>query len=185
MLKWRQPGLVLVAASLQILFLVNIAEFLYPGYSVSSNFISDLGVGPWPSSGLFTGSVILFGLMMLLTASILFERGGSLLWLLLAISGLGAVGVGVFNEHLGPPHVLSALLAFGFGNLAAIYSFKVTRPPLSYVCIGLGAVGLGALVLVGAGADLGLGKGGMERMIFYPGAFWGLAYGTYLMASEK
>jgi hypothetical protein len=43
-----KPGSWLLYASLEVLFLVNIAEFLYPGYSVSQNYISDLGVRPEP-----------------------------------------------------------------------------------------------------------------------------------------
>jgi hypothetical protein len=43
-----EPGSWLLYASLEVLFLVNIAEFLYPGYSVSQNYISDLGVRPEP-----------------------------------------------------------------------------------------------------------------------------------------
>jgi len=32
---------------------------------------------------------------------------------------------------------------------------------------------------------LGLGPGGMERMIFYPGIFWALAFGARLQAMEE
>jgi hypothetical protein len=39
-----------------------------------------------------------------------------------------------------------------------------------------------ALVLGALGFDLGLGAGGMERMIIYPIIIWGLAFGGYLMA---
>jgi len=51
------PGLWLFLAGLEILFLVHIAEFLYPGYSVSKNYISDLGVGPQPSRAIFTVAI--------------------------------------------------------------------------------------------------------------------------------
>jgi hypothetical protein len=40
---------------------------------------------------------------------------------------------------------------------------------------------LGALVFFMAGVDLGLGVGGMERMIVYPILMWGAGFGGYLM----
>jgi hypothetical membrane protein len=86
---------------------------------------------------------------------------------------------------MGLPHVVSAFLAFGFGNLAAIYCFKIAPPPFSYFSLILGVIGLSALVLLGAGVYFGLGVGGMERMIFYPGVFWALSYGAYLTAQPK
>lgn len=185
MLDLRKPGPWLFFASLQVLFFVHIAEFVYPGYSVSQNYISDLGVGPWPSWAIFSVTVLIFGLCTLLVAALLYEQQRSYLWLFMAISGIGAVGVAIFNEDLGLPHVVSALLAFGFGNLAAIYSFKVTKAPYSYFCLAMGIIGMVALVLLGAGVYIGLGVGGMERMIFYPGVFWALSYGAYLMGDPK
>ncbi|MCU0861661.1 MAG: DUF998 domain-containing protein, partial [Methanomassiliicoccales archaeon] len=170
----------LMLGSLLVLFMVHIAEFVYPGYSVSENYISDLGVGPWPSWAIFSVGVMAFGLIALLVAALLYKRMKGPLWLFLAIGGVGAVGVALFNEDTGAPHVLSAFLAFLFGNLAAIASYKVTRPPFSFFALALGMTGLGALVLLGLGVYLGLGVGGMERMIFYPVAFWALAYGAYL-----
>src|SRR5512137_1580342 len=131
----RSPGLWLVVGGLEILFMVHLSESLYPGYSVSANYISDLGVGPMPSSAIFDVGVILFGLMALLAAALLRqENKKSRIWLLLGISGIGAVGVGVFDmDYIPLIHRASALLAFLFGNLAALYSFKLARPPLSYV----------------------------------------------------
>lgn len=184
MLRLRSPGPLVMIAGLQLLVLLHVSEFLYPGYSVSSNYISDLGVGPWPSWGIFTASVLLFGLLVLLTAALLYEHQRSLLWLLFALSGIGAVGVAVFNESFGLTHAFFALLAFGFGNMAAIYSFKVTRAPFSYISLSLGVVGLSALFMTIAGIDLGLGAGGIERMIFYPGVLWAISYGAYLLATE-
>ncbi len=42
----------------------TISEALYPGYSVSDNYISDLGIGP--SSIIFNSSVFLLGLLLLI-----------------------------------------------------------------------------------------------------------------------
>lgn len=77
-----------------------------------------------------------------------------------------------------------ALLAFLFGNLAAILSYKIIRPPLSYIAVALGVVGLVALVLFGTDNHLGMGVGGMERLIAYPVLFWSLGLGGYLMSRD-
>ena len=183
----RSPGLWLLVGGLEILFLVHLSELLYPGYSISANYISDLGVGPMPSSAIFTVAVILFGLMALVAAALLrLKNKKSLICLLLALSGIGAIGVGVFNEDYIPlVHRASALMAFLFGNLAALYSYRMVRPPLACVFALLGLIGLSALALYGGRTYLGLGVGGMERMILYPAMFWAIGFGAYLSAEEN
>jgi hypothetical membrane protein len=187
MVNPRSPGLWLLAGGLEMLFMVHLAEFLYSGYSTSQNYISDLGVGPTPSRWIFTAAIILFGLMALVTATLLRQRSGkSWIWLMLALSGTGAIGVGVFNENDIPvAHAVFALMAFLFGNLAVIWSSKMVRSPLSYLFVLLGLIGLSALVLFAGDIYLGLGAGGMERMIFYPAMFWALGFGAYLLAQEN
>ena len=182
----RSPGIWILVGGLEALFLIHLAEFLYPGYSVSDNYISDLGVGPMPSSAVFAVSVVLFGVIALLAASLFRkENKKSLLWVFLALSGIGAIGVGVFNFNYPLIHRPSALLAFLFGNLAAVYSYKMARPPLSHVFLVLGLIGLSALALFGGEIYLGLGVGGMERMILYPTMFWAVGFGAYLLAEES
>ncbi|MBU0685126.1 MAG: DUF998 domain-containing protein [Thermoplasmatota archaeon] len=187
MVNLRSPGFWLLIGGLEMLFMVHLAEFLYPGYSTSQNYISDLGVGPTSSRLIFTGAIIIFGLMALVTAALLRLRPRkSLIWLFLALSGIGAIGVGVFNEDYIPEvHALFAFLAFLFGNLAVIYSSKMVRPPMSYLFILLGLIGLSALALFAGNTYAGLGAGGMERMIFYPAMFWAIGFGAYLLAEEN
>jgi len=165
---------------------VHLAEFLYQGYSVSKNYISDLGVGPSSSRAVFTAAIIVFGLTALVS-SVLFRRSHprSYMWLLLAASGIGAIGVGIFNEDSVPIiHALFAVMAFLFGNLAAVYSYRFVRPSLSYAFVLLGIIGLAALALLAGNTYLGLGAGGMERMVFYPAMIWTLGFGAYLMGDE-
>lgn len=167
-----------------MLFLVHIAEFMYPGYSISQDYISELGVGPNTPRMIFVAALVMFGLMALWASFLLRQRANeSRLWLLLALSAVGAIGVGVFDmDNFKELHALSALFAFLFGNLAAICSWKATHPPISYVFVLLGLVGLSALALLIANIDLGLGQGGIERMVFYPAMFWALMFGAYTMA---
>lgn len=180
----RSPGLLLLVGGLEMLFLIHLAEFLYPGYSVSQDYISELGVGPTTSRVIFTVALMVFGLMALMASFLLRERDRrSRLWLLLGLSAIGAIGVGIFDmDNFKELHALSALLAFLFGNLAAIYSWKTARPPVSYLFVLLGVIGLSALVLLIGSIDLGLGLGGMERMVFYPAMFWVLTFGAYMLA---
>ncbi len=182
----RSPGLWLFVSALELLLLVHLAEFLYPGYSVSQDYLSELGVGPAAPRAVFVVALVAFGLLVLWSSVLLRQRDRkSRMWLLLALSGIGAIGVGAFDmDNFNALHGLSALLAFLFGNLAAIYSSKTVRPPLSWIFAMLGLVGLTALALMGAEADLGLGQGGMERLVFYPAMFWVMTYGVYMMAED-
>lgn len=183
----KSPGLWLFLGALEALFLIHLAEFLYPGYSVSQDYISELGVGPTTPRLIFITALVAFGSMILMAAFLLRERGRmSKLWLLLAVSAIGAIGVGVFDmDNFNALHGLSALLAFLFGNVAAVYSWRWVRPPCSHLFALLGLIGLSALALLGAEIDLGLGLGGIERMVFYPAMFWLLAFGMYMLAEDN
>lgn len=183
----RSPGLWLLAAGVEFLLLLHVAEFQDSTYSVSEDYVSELGVGPIRPRITFTVAVILFGVMTAYAATLM-RRGPvkSRLWILLALTGVGAVGVGVFDmDNFSAAHALFALMAFVFGNVASIYSSKVVRPPLSYIFVIFGLVGLTALALFIAGAHFGIGEGGMERMILYPAMFWVMCYGGYLLADES
>lgn len=183
----KSPGLWLSAGALEALFLVHLAEFLYPGYSVSQDYISELGVGPTTPRAIFTLALVAFGLLILTAAWLLRERDRtSKLWLLLVLSAVGAIGVGAFDmNNFKELHGLSALLAFLFGNVAAIYSGRRANPPFSYLFVLLGLIGLSALVLLIGEVDLGLGLGGIERMVFYPAMFWLLAFGVHSLAEDS
>ena len=119
---------------------------------------------------------------LLVAAAYLFRQGsGSIVVpLLLAVTGLGAMGVGVFPETTGVLHHLVSLVAFAGGGLAALASFSFSKPILSYFAVILGAITLVALGLYASGVYLGLGAGGMERMIELPVVIWGIAFGGYL-----
>jgi hypothetical membrane protein len=198
----RIAGTLFLVASAQFILCLVIAEALYPDYSVANNYISDLGIGP--SSMVFNSSAFLFGVLSIfgtyfLPRTINF-RGLTVLLILMAI---GAMGVGIFTSALSTTiHALVSLMAFGFGALSAIASFKTSRLPLSAISITLGIMTLGALVLFATGlvtSDalnsneppaseffLGIGPGGMERMIVYPALIWLTLFSGRLIAfSEK
>jgi hypothetical membrane protein len=198
----RIAGILFLVASTQFIFGLVVAETLYPDYSVADNYISDLGVGP--SSMVFNSSASLFGVLSLIGAYFLPRtadfRGLTLLLILMAI---GAMGVGIFTSAFSTTiHGVVSLMAFGFGGLSAIASFQVSKLPLSAVNVTLGVMTLGALALFAAGLVttgsltsneppaseffLGIGPGGMERMIVYPALIWLTSFSGHLIAfSEK
>ncbi len=95
------------------------------------------------------------------------------------------MGVGVFTEDFGLLHGIFALVAFIFGGAVAIATAALVRSPLRYISLGLGVLALIALLLFLTDITLGLGVGGMERMIAYPVLGWAMAYGGYLMAVQR
>jgi len=179
-LSARIAGTILFLGGVQFTIVMVIAEAIYPAYSVSANYISDLGVGP--TATLFNISVSLLGLTALLAAYFAqrtFHR--PILTALFAIAGAGTIGVGLFPETVEPTHLLVSLVAFLFGAVSAIAAYPLEKRPLNHLSPLMGVFSLAALSLFAAGVYLGLGPGGMERMIAYPILLWLIGFGAQLM----
>ena len=177
-------GALLFVGVAQYIVALILSEALYPRYSISDNFISDLGVGP--AALLHNSSVALLGLMVILVAYFVHRTFRKpLVTLIFALAGAGASGVGFFPETFGVLHTLASFVAFSFGGLSSIVAYKLEKPPLTYFSIAMGAISLVALVLFIAGYNLGLGPGGMERMIVFPIVLWAIGFGGCLMGSQK
>lgn len=180
----RLAGIVLFIGAVQFVLAMIIAEALYPGYSTSANYISDLGVGP--SALIFNTSVFFLGVAIIVGTYLIYRALRSVLFtVLLALAGIGAMGVGIFTEDFRVVHFVVSVVTFTFGSLAAIYSYRFIRTPLRYFSVILGLFGLAALILMGSGMTLGLGVGGIERMIAYPILLWGVGFGGYLAATKE
>jgi hypothetical membrane protein len=179
-------GALLFVGTTQFIALLTVAETQYPGYSVSLNYISDLGVWSQPSAYIFNPSVILSGIMTLAAGYLIFARLG---WrsqgALFCIAGLGEVGVGFFNELTGAPHILFAFMAFVGGALAGMMLKRRLKGLMGYFGLVFGIVSLLSLILLGTGIWLGLGPGGMERMIMYPQLAFSMALGGYFLAGQN
>jgi hypothetical membrane protein len=181
----KAAGTLLFTGALQCVIVgLLVAESLYPGYSVSENYISDLGVGS--TALVFNSSVFLLGLTMIAGAYFV-QRGYSyrLLSVCILLAGIGAMGVGLFPETAGAAHVISSLTTFLFGGLAAITSYRLFKLPFNLLSIILGAMSLVALALFASRTYLGLGCGGMERMVAYPTLLWAIGFGGYLMGQPE
>jgi len=105
----RAVGASLFVGAVQFVIGMHLAEYLYPGYSVSGNF---------------------FGLLIVLCSYFIWsEFRSSLITALFFISGLGAIGVGLFPETAGFLHVIVSFITFFFGGFAAIAVSKLVKSP--------------------------------------------------------
>jgi hypothetical membrane protein len=187
----KMAGALIFVASVQFTIAVTVAEAFYPGYSISQNYISDLGATCRttcqilePTSTIFNSSVIILGALLIVGAYFI-KRAfhGRILPILIGLTGSGAIGVGVFPETAGMAHHIFSLIAFVFAGLSALAAYRLEKPPLSYLSALLGVMTLGALGLYISNIFLGLGPGGMERMIVYPSLAWAIGFGGYLVGA--
>ncbi|VVB61958.1 Uncharacterised protein [uncultured archaeon] len=177
----KVAGVLFIIASSQFILGLIVAEALYPGYSISTNYISDLGIGP--SSTVFNVSIFLIGLLSIIGAYFL-QRAfhHKEVTISLTIAALAAMGVGIFTENSEPMHMLVSLLVFLFGGLSAIFSYRLMKNPFNIIVILLGLMSLLMLIFFIGNFYLGLGVGGMERMIVYPILIWMIGSGGFLIA---
>ncbi len=179
-----------------------------PTYSVSGNYISDLGAttcGVFGGSGslpghyacspwhdVFNYGTVVFGLLAILAVILLRTAFRPRLTRtiglgLLALAGAGATGVGLFPENVNiTAHSSSAFLAFAGAGFALVFlgfaMFRDTRwdgyRTFTIVC---GLVDLVALILFGTKNYAGLGVGGMERLIVAPVLLWMIVASIHLL----
>ena len=189
----RLGGALLSLAGGIILLGIITAEALYPrAYGTGANAISDLGgTEPpnslvfQPSAGVFDGSMIVVGLLVLAGTWFVHRAfGRRSMTIPLALLGVGALGVGLFPGNTGTPHALFAMLTFVSGGVASLTGSRVATAPFRYLSMLLGALSLLTLVaymtLGDANPMAGLGIGGIERWIVYPTVVWVTAFGGYL-----
>ncbi|TRO45861.1 DUF998 domain-containing protein [Candidatus Bathyarchaeota archaeon] len=191
----RLAGILFFVAVTQFIISLTMAEALYRGYSVSNNYVSDLGVGP--SAIVFNSSVFILGLLIALGAFFLGNNSRfKTIRILLFLMSVGAMGVGIVTKNFTLGHGAVSSMAFFFGGLSAFTSSRLLKKPLSLAGIILGAITIGALALFSIGMVasgsisstvaydsifyLGLGPGGMERMIIYPSLMWLALFGGQL-----
>jgi hypothetical membrane protein len=185
----------LIFGAFQFIVGMIVVQLEYPHYSLSANYISDLGGAHSPWALVFDASVILLGVCTIFGVLLVwpaFERGrsrGTGLTLIL-IGGIGAIGAGVFPETTpvlgGFMHDIVSLIAFVGGSLGlTVASFAMTTGPhwgpasrgFTLLC---GVVAIVATLLFTFSIYLGLGPGGMERLIVAPILLWAIAEGAHI-----
>lgn len=181
-------GVLLFLLPVQFLTALMAGAATAPGYSISRNAISDLGVLD-ATAWLFNSSLIIAGLLNIIGGYFLYRSYGKV-WIpaVFALAGIGAIGAAVFTLDIPGIHGLFALLAFVFFNVQALACATLVRGPLKAISVIAGVVGLVFLV-THAASDFGImnlygpiDHGGSERMIVYPALLWLAAFGGYLMA---
>jgi hypothetical membrane protein len=189
--KTTAAGLLLfVAGSIALMGIIT-AEMFYPGqynYTTSRSMISDLGATEppnslitQPSATIFNASMMAAGLLTLIgTYFVFYAYKDPIATILIALFGLGVLGVGIFPGNINPWHPLFALMAFGGGGLAAIVSWRIIRSPFKYVAALLGITTLFFLLTNGYFGTI-MGMGGVERWVAYPIILWILGLGGYLL----
>src|SRR5256712_7051337 len=125
---------------------LTISEAVYSeasptGYSISQNYISDLGVGA--AALIFDPSIILVGVLVLATAWFLWRAvGDRILPIVVALGGAGAIAVGVFTEAFGVVHETGSLWTFSFIGLPASFTARTVPPQVRDPPLVLGALSL-------------------------------------------
>ncbi len=176
--QMKIAGIAFFIGVVQFILFMLLAEILYPEYSVSGNYISDLGVGS--TAYIFNISIVILGLLIIV-AGYFIRRFSRPLLVVLILAGIGAIGVGLFPETTGSPHLIFSLLVFLMSSIAPYFLLVKIRNLMSVLWAILGTIGLIALILYIPGIYLGLGHGGMERMIVYPDLLWGIGFGGWLV----
>jgi hypothetical membrane protein len=182
-------GFFLLVGGIQWLLGILAEESWYDGYNSRIDYISDLGTGP--TAGIYNLSVFLLGLFVVLGTFFLYKSSErKLLSSLLTISGIGAMGIGIFPTNLQPMHSVFTLLAILFGGFAAISSATYLTKPMSVISVVLGLMSfILAMVFIpylglpfgSTETFLGMAKGFMERWVINPILAWIIAFGGYLM----
>lgn len=197
----RAGGALLIFGALQFIVGMIVVQSRYAGYSLSQNYISDLGGAQSPWALVFDASVILLGICAIFGVLLIWgafdpSRGRGLGLTFVLIGGIGAIGVGVFPETTpvlnGGMHTIVSFIAFlGAGLGLTILSsamangahWQISRP----FTLACGVVTLAAIALFAAGQEtgsvsyyLGLGPGGMERLIVAPVLLWAIVEGLHI-----
>jgi len=191
-------GGLLLVSTLGYFFSIQISQFIDgEKYNVANNFVSDLGTMcraasvlgrvcvELPSHNLFDYSSTALGVCLFVCSALFYAAYHSKVFTpLVALSGVGVFGVGVFTEATPAEHKVFSLMTFLFGGLAAIASYKIIRGLFGYFSVAMGAATILFLFLDSELVGLGLGIGGAERMVVYPELLWAMCFGGALLSRE-
>lgn len=190
--KTTLSGTLLYVGGIQWFLGLLLAESWYPGYSSRIDYVSDLGTGP--TALIYNASVFLLGVCLFLAAYFMMKSMNIRVQpLLLALTGVGAMGVGVFPANMQPLHSVFTLIAILFGALTAISSYQIQNPPISYFSVILGLVSLVAVVIFmpylglpfgSTETYLGMTKGSMERWAIWPILAWVIGTGSHMVTNH-
>ena len=192
-------GLLYIAAVSQWFVFELVAETLYQGYSVSSNYISDLGatcvpptsttncVVHQPSAAIFDTTTILLGLMLLVGTFLVYLGTRKRPYLAAtAVFNVAFLLVGVFPENTGRTHDLISAVAAVFAGISLILAWTIAKKGVfRYVAVAFGIPTLFFIPVKYANALAQMGVGGEERLLVLPALLGVLALGAYLTGQDS
>ncbi|MFW9919013.1 MAG: DUF998 domain-containing protein [Candidatus Thorarchaeota archaeon] len=190
--KTRLSGYLIFLAGLQWFIGLLAAESWTPDYSSRIDYVSELGI--WEMATLYNASIFILGVLLVIGSYLLFQDGKPRLFtILLAITGIGAIGLGIFPGYAQPMHSIATLIAIMAGTLSAIASFQLQKKPMYFISLILGLTALLSVIIffpylgLPTGSTetfLGMAKGSMERWAIYPILAWAISFGSYLVGSN-
>ena len=190
-------GVLYVLAVFQFFAFELVAETLYPGYSVASNYISDLGgtcVNPpsilhcvvrQPTADIFDVTVFLLGLMLLVgTVFVYLGTRNKLYFVTSAVADISILLVGVFPENTGWPHAVLSVVLFYFLGISLVLAWTIAKGDvIRYLVAASGTLTLFFNVDNAAAGTVGVG--GQERLIVLSALLGLLALGGYLTGQDS
>lgn len=190
----RLGGALILVGSLQFVAAMVAVQLKYPGYSDTANYVSDLGSSTSPWASVFNVSIRVLGILgivgtLLLRSAFASKTTAHLGLGALIVAFLGAIGVGLFPENSTWPfsgvHSVVSLVAFlGSAVALVLLALAMSRDTrwqgMRLYSFLSGLVTFIALALFVEGQYLGIGPGGMERLVIAPILLWAVVLGVHL-----
>ncbi|HXQ93893.1 MAG TPA: DUF998 domain-containing protein [Thermoplasmata archaeon] len=190
----RLGGTLLIVGSVQFVVAMALVQLKYAGYSDTANYISDLGSSTSPWAWMFNDSVRVLGVLGILGTILIRSAFASKTTAhvglgALFVAELGAIAVGTFPEGSSWPfagiHSVVSLVTFLGSAVALLFlALAMSRDTRwqglrAYTFLS-GVVTLVAVGLFVDGTYLGIGPGGMERIVVAPILLWAVLAGAHL-----
>ena len=178
----KTGSFVLLLGLVQFFLLESISTFLYPGYSVANNYVSDLGTGA-NTAIIFNSSIVVLGIAEI-AGGYMLRSYSRAIFVTFSLAGIGAAGVGIVNQDLVySVHMIFALLAFLFASVSSYVALYKERNAIGVLWAIFGTISLSALILSYTYFNsfyFGIGRGGMERMTMIPNILWAIGFSASL-----
>ena len=190
----RWGGVLIAVGAVQFAAAMAWVQSQYGGYSLLTNYISDLGnTSTSPQHWVFNISIIVLGIFAFLGILLAwggFPRGGSRVvgLFLLIIASFAAIGVGLFPENVNAPvHDFVSLMVFLPGGLALVILQSGMRQNTLWDGYRAFSLILGLVTLVSLAYyaptqtyNTTWDPGFVERLIVYPILLWWFVAGIHL-----
>lgn len=190
----RWGGVLIGVGVTQFVVAMALVQSRYGGYSLLTNYISDLGnTSTSPLPAVFNDSIILLGLFAFLGTLLAwggFPRGGPRVvgLFLVLVASVAAVLVGFFPENVNPNvHDIVSLMVFLPGGLALVILAAGMREGTRWSSYRIFSAVLGFVTLASLAyyAPTQLNNttwdpGLIERLIVAPILIWGFVVGIHL-----